>query len=75
MKRYILWTRIEVMDVETEEYEDLDPERCEYKVGEFDSVGDVAEFLEECWPANDLEETHAEIQDALKEQGLWEIPE
>lgn len=38
MKIFKVWARIEVMDTETEEHEDLNPEQCEYKVGEFASL-------------------------------------
>jgi len=45
MKIYKVWARIEVMDTETEEHDDLNPDLCEYKIGEFEDIKDVALFI------------------------------
>lgn len=73
MKVYKVWARVEVMDTETEEHTELDPELCEYKIAECVTPEGVAEFIGGFWP-NATGEVYAEISTAIHELielGRW----
>jgi hypothetical protein len=68
-QRYNVWCRVEVYDPVQDEYEDLDPDICEYKVFAGNSIEEVAEFILEN-QAGDESGVLLELEDALDRQGL-----
>ena len=68
-KHYNVWCRVEVYDTEQDEYEDLNPENCEYKVFAGDSIEEVAEFLTENQVGDDFDILQ-QLEESIKIQGL-----
>ena len=67
-KTFNIWARIEVLDEEIGECNDLDPEVCEYKLLQTNDLMDVALYL--CTVNESAEQILCEMEAAAKHQEI-----
>jgi len=66
---FSIWCHVEVYNSKTDEHEDLDPDMCEYKLLQTDSLEEVAEFIIE-HQLSDESGVLLKLEDALQSQGF-----